>query len=149
MQTRSYLQRRANSESSDRLVANIKPRPWGNQQHEKPQTTQPPPRVHDFSHVDLFAHDPGPRTIPPGVQAKLTVGAPNDVYEQEADRVAEQVMSMPAAQPNECNLNAVVNPARPESYVPKTVVTIHHFIDVYGETLKPFQAKLVYLAAIG
>jgi hypothetical protein len=31
-----------------------------------------------------------------GVQAKLTVGAPNDVYEQEADRVAEAVMRMPA-----------------------------------------------------
>ena len=31
------------------------------------------------------------------VQAKLTVGAPNDQYEQEADRVADQVMSMPDA----------------------------------------------------
>jgi hypothetical protein len=29
------------------------------------------------------------------VQAKLTVGAPDDTYEQEADRVAEQVMRMP------------------------------------------------------
>jgi hypothetical protein len=29
------------------------------------------------------------------VQAKLTVGQPNDVYEQEADRVAEQVMKIP------------------------------------------------------
>jgi predicted secreted Zn-dependent protease len=29
------------------------------------------------------------------IQPKLTVGAPNDVYEQEADRVADQVMSMP------------------------------------------------------
>ena len=29
------------------------------------------------------------------IQAKLTVGAPNDMYEQEADRVAEQVMSTP------------------------------------------------------
>jgi hypothetical protein len=28
-------------------------------------------------------------------QAKLTVGAANDAYEQEADRVAAQVMSMP------------------------------------------------------
>lgn len=28
------------------------------------------------------------------VQPKLTVGAPNDVYEQEADRVADQVMGM-------------------------------------------------------
>lgn len=29
------------------------------------------------------------------LQAKLTVGAPGDIYEQEADRVAEQVMRMP------------------------------------------------------
>ena len=28
------------------------------------------------------------------VQTKLTIGAPNDIYEQEADRVANQVMSM-------------------------------------------------------
>jgi hypothetical protein len=35
------------------------------------------------------------------VQPKLTVGQPNDQYEQEADRVAEQVMSMtPPATPN-------------------------------------------------
>jgi peptidoglycan hydrolase-like protein with peptidoglycan-binding domain len=31
------------------------------------------------------------------VQPKLTVGAPNDQYEQEADRVADQVMSTPDA----------------------------------------------------
>ena len=30
-----------------------------------------------------------------GVQAKLQIGAPNDKYEQEADRVADQVMRMP------------------------------------------------------
>jgi hypothetical protein len=30
-----------------------------------------------------------------GLQPKLTVGAPDDQYEQEADRVARQVMSMP------------------------------------------------------
>jgi hypothetical protein len=30
-----------------------------------------------------------------GIQAKLTIGQPNDKYEQEADSVAEQVMSMP------------------------------------------------------
>src|SRR5215468_5504515 len=29
------------------------------------------------------------------VQAKLTVGAPDDEYEQEADQVAHQVMTMP------------------------------------------------------
>ncbi|WP_440956049.1 eCIS core domain-containing protein [Methanosarcina sp. Mfa9] len=32
------------------------------------------------------------------LQAKLRVGQPNDIYEQEADRVAEQVMSMPEPQ---------------------------------------------------
>jgi hypothetical protein len=33
------------------------------------------------------------------VQAKLTVGAPNDKYEQEADAMAAQVMSMPDIKP--------------------------------------------------
>jgi hypothetical protein len=32
---------------------------------------------------------------PPRVQAKPKIGQPNDIYEQEADRVAEQVMRMP------------------------------------------------------
>ena len=32
------------------------------------------------------------------LQAKLKIGQPNDVYEQEADRVAEQVMRMPEPQ---------------------------------------------------
>lgn len=31
----------------------------------------------------------------PAVQPKLTVGQPNDKYEQEADHVADQVMAMP------------------------------------------------------
>lgn len=29
------------------------------------------------------------------IQAKLTIGKPNDIYEKEADRVADRVMSMP------------------------------------------------------
>ena len=29
------------------------------------------------------------------IQAKLMIGQPNDVYEQEADRIADQVMRMP------------------------------------------------------
>jgi hypothetical protein len=31
------------------------------------------------------------------IQAKLTISQPDDPYEQEADRVAEQVMRMPAS----------------------------------------------------
>ncbi len=29
------------------------------------------------------------------IQAKLTIGQPNDKYEQEADRIADRVMRMP------------------------------------------------------
>lgn len=59
------------------------------------------PQVHDFSHADLFSHAPQRRSIPNVIQAKLTVGAPNDVYEQEADRVAKQVMTTaPPTPPN-------------------------------------------------
>ena len=45
--------------------------------------------TYNFASVALF---------PPqvkGIQRKLTVNAPGDAYEQEADRVAEQVMRMP------------------------------------------------------
>ncbi|MDJ0801667.1 MAG: hypothetical protein QNI89_06920 [Desulfobacterales bacterium] len=31
----------------------------------------------------------------PRLQTKLTIGAPNGIYEQEADRVADEVMRMP------------------------------------------------------
>lgn len=34
----------------------------------------------------------------PTLQAKLTIGAPNDICEQEADRVADEVMRMPEPQ---------------------------------------------------
>ena len=35
------------------------------------------------------------RSSLPAIQAKLTIGAPDDEYEREADRVADQVMRMP------------------------------------------------------
>jgi hypothetical protein len=40
-----------------------------------------------------------PGDLPVGVQAKVAIGEPNDRYEQEADRVAEQVMGMSDAKP--------------------------------------------------
>ena len=42
---------------------------------------------HDFSRVQI--HDAAPTTI----QTKLTIGQPKDKYEQEADRVADQVLA--------------------------------------------------------
>ncbi|HEY9908624.1 MAG TPA: DUF4157 domain-containing protein [Thermosynechococcaceae cyanobacterium] len=95
MQTRSSRHPRS-SEPSDRLVAHIQPRLWRDSPAHESQATQPHLPFHDFSHVDLFAHDPVPRAYPrPAIQPKLTVGRPNDQYEQEADRVAEQVIGMP------------------------------------------------------
>ena len=106
MQTRSSLQRRSNSESSDRVVVHIKPRSWGDETHEQPQTVQPKNTGFDFKNADWFSHDPGPRSpvrVSNTIQAKLKVGAPNDQYEQEADspgetlreRAAKQVVSTP------------------------------------------------------
>ncbi|MGH7230238.1 MAG: DUF4157 domain-containing protein [Nitrospiraceae bacterium] len=44
---------------------------------------------HDFSRVRVHAD------VPQTIQAKLTIGRPGDPAEQEADRIAEQVMRMP------------------------------------------------------
>lgn len=74
------------SHPSDYLVAHLQTRSSDDQASAQPL----PPGV-DFSHVDLFSHAPQRGAV----QAKLTVGAPNDQYEQEADRVAEQVVSTP------------------------------------------------------
>jgi len=61
-----------------------------------PVTESTPPSSNQLSRVTpdwnrIFSNSSRPATVQP----KLTVGAPNDVYEQEADRVADQVMSMP------------------------------------------------------
>ena len=45
--------------------------------------------TYNFANISVF-----PSQIK-GIQRKLTVNAPGDAYEQEADRVAEQVMRMP------------------------------------------------------
>lgn len=50
--------------------------------------------AYDLSRVPTHTETPG---TGPGVQAKLTVSTPGDRFEQEADRVADQVMTMPTA----------------------------------------------------
>ncbi|MEH2113366.1 eCIS core domain-containing protein [Nostoc sp.] len=54
----------------------------------EPQAIKQQPLNHDISRISL--HRP---------QAKLTVGAPDDYYEQEADKVADQIMRMAQPQP--------------------------------------------------
>jgi hypothetical protein len=84
------------SESASPLTARVQPRPFSEPQVDQHQPHLP---AHDFSQVNLFAHDPGPRSRPNPIQTKLTIGQRNDPYEQEADRVAEQVISMPDPAP--------------------------------------------------
>lgn len=50
---------------------------------------------HDFSRMTIHAPPAGT------LQAKLVVGAPDDEYEQEADRVADRVMRMPEGRAQE------------------------------------------------
>lgn len=45
--------------------------------------------IQDFSHIPITARASKP------IQAKLRINEPGDKYEQEADRVADQVMRMP------------------------------------------------------
>jgi hypothetical protein len=55
----------------------------------EPGTTAATHFAHDFSRIPVFA------TPPVRIQPKLMVNAPGDMHEQEADRVADQVMRMP------------------------------------------------------
>ncbi len=50
-----------------------------------------------LSAADVFGRTSLPLTSPAIMQPKLTINAPGDIFEQEADRVTEQVMGMPAA----------------------------------------------------
>jgi hypothetical protein len=59
--------------------------------------------------VQRLIQGAGIRVQGPGVriQAKLKIGEPNDVYEHEADRVAEQVMRMPESTAISCQPSAI------------------------------------------
>lgn len=70
-------------QSSDALPSLFKPH---SSPANAPLGSHPTPVGHDFSQITI--------------QPKLTVSQPNDAYEQEADRVAEQVMQMPEAAQN-------------------------------------------------
>ena len=84
-------------------------------------TLEKPSLGHDFSRIRLHSAVEAPQPVPlscpsaltspkfcpfggvshscpPRIQAKLIVNEPGDKYEQEADRVAEQVMRMPEPQ---------------------------------------------------
>ena len=55
-------------------------------------STASPRFAHDFSQMPLHAKSR------PKIQPKLTISTPGDIHEQEADRVANQLMRMPSSQ---------------------------------------------------
>jgi hypothetical protein len=58
----------------------------------------------DFSRIAVHGK------TPVGIQAKLTVGAAGDAFEQEADRVADQVMRAPSSDRSEVQSNISTHP---------------------------------------
>jgi uncharacterized protein DUF4157 len=74
---------------------------WQDKTHDADTNTEVATPAHKaatdataVTHVPAWANAGG-EALPSGLQAKLTINQPGDVYEQEADRVAEQVMRMP------------------------------------------------------
>ena len=73
-------------------------------EHERPSNGSIATRFgHDFSQVavrpsaPVVSQDYSNASCPPMVQAKIKVGQPDDKYELEADKVADQVMRRPQA----------------------------------------------------
>ena len=62
---------------------------------QEAQASQLNPLWHRFATTMTAPLGNAARSKPLALQAKLTSSEPNDPYEQEADRVADQVMRMP------------------------------------------------------
>jgi|GEM_PF-3728138 len=84
------------AKSSPQKASFLEPRPFAppvqrevQPQSEEEQQQKPQPGLNLLDLPHLF--DPRPLTPPP-LQAKLTIGEPDDQYEQEADNVARQVV---------------------------------------------------------
>ena len=79
------LQRTVGNQAVQRLL------PIKGEDREDNSLTEPSPNFsHDFSRIPIHENA--------NIQTKLTVNTPGDEYEQEANRVADQVMTMPAPQ---------------------------------------------------
>jgi hypothetical protein len=75
--------------------------PRGTLQRKAAGSTLPasiPPLVHDFSRIPIYSGDANGCTRPARIQAKLAINQPGDEYEQEADRVAGEIVLSPGLQ---------------------------------------------------
>ena len=75
----------ANQRSGRRAIAGAEP-------EHLSDFSEPLPLSHDFSQLSIFSK---PQAT---LQAQLAIGQPNDVYEQEADQIADRVMRIPEPQ---------------------------------------------------
>jgi hypothetical protein len=83
------LQRTAGNQAVQQLLQHAQPENLG----VNSGTTAAARSGQDFSQAPVISKSPL------SVQAKLAVNTPGDIYEQEADRVSEQIMNMPDLQP--------------------------------------------------
>ena len=107
IQTKRIQRQADNEEEEESLQTKLIQRQSDNEEEEPIQTKhiQRQPVGFDTSNASLFGYSGSDqknqrnetRQIlhPSGIQAKLSVGQADDKYEQEADRVASQVMAMP------------------------------------------------------
>jgi len=72
----------------------------------------------------------GHRAVSRLIQAKLKIGRPNDRYEQEADRVAQQVMRMPIPKENQGQ------PGKPQNVVQKKASAIGQTIEGMADSVE-------------
>jgi hypothetical protein len=79
-----HLQSTIGNQAVQRLLGQAEPDDLGGRSSTKEVTRF----AHDFSQIPVHAKSPA------SAQAKLTVSSPGDIYEQEANRVSEQVMRM-------------------------------------------------------
>jgi hypothetical protein len=84
-----YLQRMIGTQAVQRLLQTA-----AEDQKEGSIPNAAPRFTRDFSRIPLHP------TTPTRIQPKLEISTPGDQYEQEADRVADQIMRMPASKVN-------------------------------------------------
>jgi len=109
MYTRQQIQRKTRTQSSSSPTETdlFRQRPFNNEASPstaQPQNQEAPNLQTQLERAERFGHNFGrlqvDNSTPAIVQPKLAIGAPGDKYEQEADQMASQVMSMnaPASQ---------------------------------------------------
>ncbi|MGY6275064.1 eCIS core domain-containing protein [Methylomonas sp. MgM2] len=93
---------------------------------------------HDFSRIPVRSNTSFL------IQAKLKIGQPNDRFEQEADRIADQVMRMPAPDPafNDTELHAKNRPISSNGSIQRTCsACANEYKTVKDEEEELIQAK--------